>query len=165
MTMQQAGEGDPMPGFTLETAGAGTVRMTDFAGAPVVLFFYPKDDTPGCTVEAKDFSALRPVFEAIGLALLGISKDPPERHRKFIAKHGLDVPLASDRAQDGLSDALGIWAEKAMYGRTYMGMVRTTYLVAANGRIARVWRKVKVKGHAAEVLAVARTLAAKRSEA
>lgn len=149
-----------MPDIALLSADGNTLRPSDYRGQSVVLFFYPKDDTPGCTGEAKDFSALLPDFAAAGVAVLGISKDPPERHRKFIAKHGLDVPLASDAPENGLSDALGIWVEKAMYGRTYMGMARTTYLLNREGRIVKVWRKVKVAGHAAEVLAAARALAA-----
>ncbi|MCB2067875.1 MAG: peroxiredoxin, partial [Erythrobacter sp.] len=117
-----------------------------------------KDDTPGCTTENKDFTALKGEFDAAGVALLGVSKDPVKRHEKFIAKHSLTAPLASDPETGGLADALGIWVEKSMYGRTYMGMERTTYLVDAEGRIARVWRKVKVKGHAEEVLAAAKAL-------
>ena len=105
-----------------------------------------------------DFSALADDFAAAGTALLGISKDPPKKHQRFIEKHGLTVPLATDAAEGGLSDALGIWAEKVNYGRTYMGMVRTTVLVGSDGRVARVWDKVKVKGHAEEVLAAARAL-------
>jgi peroxiredoxin Q/BCP len=138
--------------------GGGSVKPSDYAGRKLVLFFYPKDDTPGCTTENLDFTALAAEFEAAGTALLGISKDPPERHAKFAAKHGLTVPLASDAAEGGLSDVLGIWTEKVNYGRTYMGMVRTTLLVGPDGRIARVWDKVKVKGHAAEVLAAAQAL-------
>jgi peroxiredoxin Q/BCP len=128
------------------------VRVADFAGRKLVLFFYPKDDTPGCTTENKDFSALATEFAAAGAGLLGVSKDPPKKHAKFIEKHGLAAPLASDAEEGGLSDALGIWTEKSMYGRTYMGMLRTTYLVGADGRVLRVWDKVKVKGHAQEVL-------------
>ena len=123
-----------------------------------MLFFYPKDDTPGCTTQNIDFSALAGAFAKAGTALLGISKDPPAKHTKFIAKHSLTAPLASDAETGGLSDALGIWTEKSMYGRQYMGMVRSTYLIAADGRIARVWSPVKVKGHAAEVLAAAQAL-------
>lgn len=149
-------EGDELPHFVFDTPEGTTITPDDLAGRAAVLFFYPRDDTPGCTSEAKDFSALKPEFDAAGVALLGISKDSPDKHRKFAAKHGLTVPLASDRAHDGLSDALGIWGEKSLYGKTYMGMVRTTYLVGPDGRIARVWRKVKVKGHAAEVLTAAR---------
>ena len=134
------------------------MKPSDFAGRKLVLFFYPKDDTPGCTTENKDFTELAAQFAAAGTDLLGISKDPPAKHARFMEKHGLTVPLASDAAAGGLSDALGIWTEKQNYGRTYMGMVRTTYLVGRDGVIARVWDKVKVKGHAAEVLEAARAL-------
>jgi peroxiredoxin Q/BCP len=152
------GVGDALPDITLETPEGGTVKPSDFAGRKLVLFFYPKDDTPGCTTENKDFSALAADFAAAGVALLGISKDPPKKHVKFIEKHGLSAPLASDAETGGLSDALGIWTEKQNYGRTYMGMVRTTYLIGPDGRIARVWDKVKVKDHAAQVLEAAKAL-------
>jgi peroxiredoxin Q/BCP len=155
---ERADLGDPMPDIALETPDGGSVKPSDFRGRKLVLFFYPKDDTPGCTTENKDFSALAGEFEKAGAALLGVSKDPPKRHAKFTAKHGLVAPLASDAESDGLAVALGIWVEKSMYGRTYMGMERTTYLVDADGRIARVWRKVKVKGHAEDVLEAARAL-------
>ena len=147
--------GDTLPDIALETPEGGTVRPSDFKGRKLVLFFYPKDDTPGCTIENKDFSEMAGEFEQAGTALLGVSKDPPAKHAKFARKHGLVAPLASDAEENGLSDALGVWAEKQNYGRTYMGMVRTTYLVDADGKIARVWRKVRVKGHAAEVLEAA----------
>ena len=150
--------GDLMPDIAMETPEGGQVRAADFRGRKLVLFFYPKDDTPGCTTENIDFTRLKDDFDAAGTALLGVSKDPPAKHRKFAEKHCLAAPLASDAAEGGLSDALGIWTEKSMYGRTYMGMERTTYLVDAEGRIARVWRKVKVKGHADEVLEAARAL-------
>jgi peroxiredoxin Q/BCP len=150
--------GDTLPDIALETPDGGSVRPSDFRGRKLVLFFYPKDDTPGCTVENKDFSALAGEFEQAGAGLLGVSKDPPKKHQKFASKHGLVAPLASDAEAQGLADALGIWTEKSLYGRTYMGMERTTYLVDAEGRIARVWRKVKVRGHAEEVLAAARAL-------
>lgn len=149
--------GDTLPDIALETPEGGAVRPSDFGGRKLVLFFYPKDDTPGCTVENKDFSDLLPEFEKAGTAVLGISKDPPAKHAKFAAKHGLAVPLATD-GEEGLSDALGVWGEKQLYGRKFMGMHRTTYLVDAEGRIARIWRKVKVKGHAAEVLDAAKAL-------
>ena len=152
------GIGDPVPDIALETPEGGSIRASDFAGRKLVLFFYPKDDTPGCTTENQDFTALADDFAKAGVALLGISKDSPARHAKFIAKYGLKAPLASDAAEGGLSDALGIWAEKQNYGRSYMGMVRTTLLVGADGRIAQAWSKVKVKGHAAEVLAAAKAL-------
>ena len=150
--------GDQFPDIPLTAPAGEAVRTSDFAGRKLVVFFYPKDDTPGCTTENKDFSALAPDFVRAGVALLGVSKDPPAKHAKFIAKHGLAAPLASDAETGGLSDALGIWTEKSMYGRNYMGMLRTTYLLGPDGRIARVWDKVKVKGHAAEVLEAAKAL-------
>lgn len=149
------GFGDMMPDIAMETADGGTVRPSDFAGRRAALFFYPKDMTPGCTTEARDFSALKPRFDAAGVALLGISKDSAQRHRKFAEKHALIVPLASDAEEGGLSDALGIWTEKQLYGKRFMGMIRTTYLLGPDGRIERVWNKVRVSGHAAEVLAAA----------
>lgn len=150
--------GDAIPDIALEAPDGSTVKPSDFAGRKLVLFFYPKDDTPGCTTENKDFSSLLPQFADAGIGVLGISKDPPRKHVRFAEKHALAVPLASDPETNGLADALGIWVEKNMYGRTYMGMERTTYLVGADGRIARVWRKVKVKGHAEEVLEAAKAL-------
>jgi peroxiredoxin Q/BCP len=152
------GVGDPLPDIALTATDGTALRVADFAGRKLVLFFYPKDDTPGCTTENLDFSALADQFAAAGTALLGISKDPPAKHARFMAKHGLTAPLATDAETGGLSDALGVWTEKSMYGRSYMGMVRSTYLIGADGRIARVWSPVKVKGHAAEVLEAARAL-------
>ena len=148
--------GTPFPDFALETPDGGTVTKADLAGRKAVLFFYPKDNTPGCTTEALDFTALNPEFDAAGVRLLGISKDSPQKHRNFIAKHDLAVDLATDAQEGGLSDTLGIWTEKQNYGRTYMGMVRTTYLLDADGTILRVWPKVRVKGHAAAVLEAVR---------
>ncbi|MGX7927444.1 peroxiredoxin [Tsuneonella sp. HG094] len=156
--MSKPAVGDPMPDIAMVTPEGGTVRPSDFAGKPVVIWFYPKDNTPGCTTEAKDFSALAGDFAKAGVALLGVSKDSAQKHRGFIEKQGLTVPLATDAAEGGLSDALGIWTEKQLYGKKFIGMVRTTYLVGADGRIARVWDKVKVKGHADEVLAAAQAL-------
>ncbi|KZY55536.1 peroxiredoxin [Erythrobacter sp. HI0063] len=156
MTDTIYGPGDTLPDIALETIDGSEVRPSDFKGRKLVLFFYPKDNTPGCTTEAKDFSALRPDFDAAGVALLGVSKDSAQKHRNFIAKHDLTVDLATDAQDGGLSDALGVWTEKQMYGKTFMGMVRTTYLLDEDGRILRVWPKVKVKGHAEEVLAAAR---------
>jgi thioredoxin-dependent peroxiredoxin len=156
--MNRPAAGDLLPDIALTTPDGGTVRPADFAGRKLVLFFYPKDDTPGCTTENQDFSALADQFAAAGTALLGISKDPPKRHQKFIAKYDLKAQLASDAETGGLSDALGVWTEKSMYGRSYMGMVRSTYLIGPDGRIARVWSPVKVRGHAAEVLAAAAAL-------
>ena len=153
--IDKATEGDTIPDIALETPDGGKISANDFKGRRFVLFFYPKDMTPGCTTEATDFSALKDQFNAAGVALLGISKDPPARHKKFTEKHALTVDLASDDEADGLSDALGIWTEKQLYGKRFMGMIRTTYLVGADGRIERVWNKVKVKGHAEAVLAAA----------
>ena len=152
------GVGDAIPDIAMETPEGGSVKPSDFSGSKLVIFFYPKDDTPGCTTENKDFSALQDQFAAAGTRLLGVSKDPAKKHAKFIAKHGLTVPLATDAEEGGLSDALGVWAEKQMYGKTYMGMVRATYLVGADGTIARIWDKVKVAGHAEDVLAAAKAL-------
>jgi peroxiredoxin Q/BCP len=152
------GVGDPLPDIALETPDGGSVRPSDFRGRKLVLFFYPKDDTPGCTIENKDFSALLPEFEAAGTAVLGVSKDSPQKHAKFAARHGLTAPLATDAESGGLAVALGVWGEKSLYGRLFMGLKRTTYLIDAGGRIARVWPKVRVSGHAAEVLEAARVL-------
>ena len=152
------GVGDAFPDIALETPEGGQVRASDFKGRKLVVFFYPKDSTPGCTTENIDFSALSPEFGAADTALLGVSKDSAKKHQNFIAKHDLKAPLATDAEENGLSDALGIWTEKMNYGRTYMGMVRTTYLIAADGTIARIWNKVKVKDHAAQVLEAAKSL-------
>ena len=158
MMAQFPAERDKLPPAALTAPDGSALDLAQYAGRKLVLFFYPKDDTPGCTTENIDFSALAGDFAKADTALLGISKDPPARHLKFAAKHSLTAPLASDAADGGLSDALGIWREKQNYGRTYIGMVRSTYLIDADGRIARVWSPVKVKGHAAEVLAAAQVL-------
>ncbi|MEQ1640070.1 MAG: peroxiredoxin [Novosphingobium sp.] len=150
--------GDTLPDLTLTAPDGTPVRLADFTGHKLVLFFYPKDDTPGCTTENIDFSALADDFAKARTALLGISKDPPKKHQKFIAKHGLTAPLASDAETEGLSDVLGFWTEKSMYGRSYLGMVRSTVLVGTDGKVALVWSPVKVKGHAAEVLKAAQAL-------
>lgn len=147
-----------MPDIALETVDGGVIKPSDMRGRPAVIWFYPKDMTPGCTTEAQDFTALADAFERAGVALLGVSKDSAGRHAKFVARHALRVPLATDAPDGGLSDALGIWAEKQLYGKRFMGIVRTTYLLDREGRIARVWDKVKVAGHAAEVLEAARSL-------
>lgn len=150
-------DGDQAPDFTLERDGGGTVSLADFKGKKLVLYAYPKDDTPGCTQEAIAFNGLRPDFAAADTEILGISPDPVKSHDKFKAKHGLGFALAADETQDALQ-AYGIWVEKSMYGRSYMGVERTTFLIDRDGRIARIWRKVKVPGHAAEVLAAAQMI-------
>lgn len=155
---ERLGIGDAFPDIAMTAPDGGVVKVSDFAGKKLVVFFYPKDDTPGCTTENKDFSILYADFAAADVAVLGVSKDPPKKHVKFAEKHGLTAPLASDAEEGGVSDALGIWTEKSMYGRTYMGMERTTYLVDKNGKIAQIWNKVKVKGHADDVLAAAKAL-------
>ena len=149
--------GDAFPDFEMETPDGGTITKDELAGRKAVIFFYPKDNTPGCTTEAKDFSALKPEFEKAGVRLLGVSKDSAKKHQNFIAKHDLTVELATDAEQGGLSDTLGVWGEKKNYGRTYMGMIRSTYLIGEDSRILRVWPKVRVKGHADEVLDAARS--------
>ena len=149
------GEGDDFPEFEMETPDGGTVTKADLSGKKAVIFFYPKDNTPGCTTEARDFSALKAAFDKADVSLLGVSKDSAKKHQNFIAKHDLTVDLATDAADGGLSDELGVWTEKQMYGKTYMGMVRSTFLIGGDGRILRVWPKVKVKGHAEEVLEAA----------
>ena len=143
-------EGGKAPAFSLETI-AGLRRLKDFAGGHLVLYFYPKDDTPGCTQEALDFTARADAFAKAGAVVLGVSRDPLAKHEKFAAKHGLTVLLGSDTS-GAVSDAYGTWQEKSLYGRTYMGMVRCTFLIGPTGKIVRVWPKVRVKGHADDVL-------------
>jgi peroxiredoxin Q/BCP len=149
--------GTQAPDFTLPRDGGGTISLSQFRGRPVVLFFYPKDDTEGCTMEAKDFTAAKPDFDAAGVTLIGVSPDPVKKHDKFVKKHELAIPLASDENLQTL-EAYGVWKEKSMYGRSYMGVERTTVLVDAEGRIAEIWPKVKVKGHVDAVLEAARKL-------
>ena len=148
--------GSPAPDFALPDQDGHTVRLADFAGRPLVLYFYPKDDTTGCTAEALDFSALAEDFATAGAAVLGVSPDPVKSHVKFRDKHALAIPLASDEEKTTL-EAYGVWVEKSMYGRKYMGVERTTMLVDEAGTIAKIWPKVKVKGHAAEVLAAVKS--------
>lgn len=149
--------GGPAPEVTLTMPDGSRRPLSEWRGKPLVLYFYPKDDTTGCTAEAQDFTALIGDFAAAGAAVLGVSKDTPAKHGKFIAKYDLKVALASD-VDDSVCEAFGTWVEKSMYGRTYMGIERATFLIDAAGRIARIWRKVKVKGHAEEVLAAVRAL-------
>lgn len=150
-------EGMEAPDFTLPADDGSTVRLAGLRGAPVVVYFYPKDDTSGCTREARDFSALSSEFAAAGARVIGISPDSVSSHQRFRDKYGLSVTLASD-ADKTAATAYGVWVEKSMYGRKYMGVERSTFLIDRKGRIARVWRKVKVPGHAAEVLAAVRAL-------
>jgi thioredoxin-dependent peroxiredoxin len=147
--------GDRAPDFRLARDGGSTVALADFKGKKLVLYFYPKADTSGCTIEAKDFSRLHPDFVKAGVAVVGVSADPVKKQDAFKAKHALATPLASDESHDMLK-AYGVWAEKSMYGRKYMGINRTTVLIGADGRIVRVWPKVKIAGHAEEVLAAAK---------
>ena len=149
-------DGSPAPDARFETA-EGPASVKDYAGRKLVLYFYPKDDTSGCTREAQDFTALANDFAAAGAVIVGISKDSLASHKKFQAKYDLKVALGSD-AEGGVCEAFGTWVEKSMYGRTYMGIERATFLIGADGTIARIWRKVKVPGHAAEVLEAAKAL-------
>ncbi len=149
--------GDTCPAFTLPDDRGEMVSLETIRGKPFVLYFYPKDDTSGCTREAVDFSALAKDFEAAGVAVFGVSPDPVKKHEKFRDKHELTVRLLSDEEKTLLS-AFGVWVEKSMYGRKYMGVERTTALIGANGTVKRIWPKVKVPGHAEEVLQAARQI-------
>ncbi len=150
-------EGDPVPDVKMEGAEGKAISPADFSGQKLVVYFYPKDDTSGCTAEAQAFSALAPEFEKAGTWVLGVSKDPAKSHSKFTEKYGLRVPLASD-TDGSVCEAFGTWIEKSMYGRKYMGIDRATFLVDRDGVVKRVWRKVKVPGHAEALLAAAREL-------
>lgn len=155
--MANLAEGAPAPAVTLTLADESARPLAAWQGAPLVLYFYPKDDTPGCTTEAQAFSALKPEFDALGVAIVGVSKDTPQKHRKFIEKHNLQIALASD-GDGAVCEAFGTWIEKSLYGRQYMGIDRATFLIDAQGKVVRTWRKVRVKGHAEDVLAAAREL-------
>lgn len=148
-------EGDAIPDVSVTTPDGASLALPSLAGKPLVVYFYPKDDTPGCTTEAKDFSALTGDFAAAGVGVLGVSKDDAAAHAKFTAKHGLSVPLASDDSGDAC-EAFGVWVEKNMYGKKYFGIERATFLFDAGGHLVREWRKVKVPGHAAAVLEAAK---------
>lgn len=152
-------EGQPLPDVDLVLPTGGKVNLRDYAGRPFVLYFYPKDDTSGCTREAQDFSAKMSEFEALGAAVLGVSRDNAIKHQKFIDKYALTVPLATDESDEAMK-AFGVWVEKNMYGKKYMGIDRSTFLFGADGRLARAWRKVRVPGHAAEVIEAVKQLAA-----
>ena len=149
--------GDAAPDFRLPRDGGGELTLGSFAGKTLVLYFYPKDDTSGCTREAIDFNALRPAFAETGAEVVGISPDSARSHEAFKVKHGLGFPLAADENKQACQ-SYGVWAEKSMYGRKYMGVERTTFLIGPDGRIAEIWPKVSVKGHAEAVLAAARAL-------
>jgi len=147
-------EGDVAPAIDVQASDGSSINLSA-PGQPTVLYFYPKDDTAGCTREAQDFTALAGDYAKAGVKVVGVSRDPMKKHEKFIDKYQLAVPLASD--EDGrISDAFGTWVEKSMYGRKYMGMERATFLIDAEGKVVRAWRKVKVPGHAEEVLRSAR---------
>ncbi|MGY6533653.1 thioredoxin-dependent thiol peroxidase [Glycocaulis sp.] len=143
--------GDKAPEFSMPTDSSGTVTLSDFKGKSVVLYFYPKDDTPGCTKEAIGFSGKIDEFEAAGAVVIGVSKDTAAKHGKFRTKHDLKVILASD-AEGDVCERYGVWKEKSMYGRTYMGIERATFLIGPDGKIKKTWPKVKVAGHAEDVL-------------
>ena len=148
-------EGDMAPSITVTASDGSSINLAS-PGQPLVLYFYPKDDTSGCTREAQDFTALAKEFQQAGVKVVGLSRDAMKSHEKFIGKYDLAVPLVSD--EDGrVSDAFGTWVEKSMYGRKYMGMERATYLIGADGRVLKAWREVKVPNHAQDVLAAART--------
>jgi peroxiredoxin Q/BCP len=150
-------EGDKAPNVTLDLPDGSKTSVADQAGKILVLYFYPKDDTPGCTTEAQGFTALADDFAKAGAGVIGVSKDTPAKHQKFIDKYGLKLRLASD-TDGSVCEAYGTWIEKKLYGREYMGIDRATFLIGKDGTIARIWRKVKVKGHAEEVLAAAQAL-------
>ena len=150
-------EGAKAPTFRLPRDGGETVSLADHAGKKLVVFFYPRADTPGCTKEAIDFTRLKSAFADAGTAVLGVSADPVKAQESFRSKHQLGIPLISDQQHEML-EAYGAWGEKSMYGRTFLGIIRTTVLIGADGRVARVWRNVRVDGHADEVLDAARAL-------
>ena len=148
--------GKKAPAFTLKDQHGKTHRLADYAGRPLVLYFYPKDDTPGCTKEAIGFSESYPEFQKLGVEVIGVSKDSVQSHEKFRQKYGLCFPLASDAS--GMIEAFGSWVEKSMYGKSYMGVDRSTFLIDADGRLVRIWRSVKVPGHVDEVLKAVKLL-------
>lgn len=157
MTDPVLSPGDDAPEFEAPSDGGGAVSLCALRGRKVVLYFYPKDDTSGCTKEAIAFTGLAAEFEAAGAVVLGVSKDSVKKHEKFKEKHGLGVTLLSDEA-GGLCESYGVWTEKSMYGKTYMGIERSTFLIDGAGKIAEVWRKVKVPGHAEAVLEAVKAL-------
>lgn len=148
--------GDTAPEFSIPADGGTDISLSDFKGQYVVLYFYPKDDTPGCTKEAIEFTAAKQKFEALGATIIGVSKDTPAKHDKFIAKHDLAVRLGSDEDAE-MIDTYGVWVEKNMYGRKYMGIERSTFLIGPEGEVLNIWRKVRVKGHVDAVLEALKT--------
>lgn len=150
-------EGKPAPDIDLPASGSGQVSLSGLRGKPVVIYFYPKDDTSGCTKEAIAFTELKPQFDALGVEIVGVSPDSAQKHDKFIAKHDLAIVLAADE-EKSVAEAYGVWVEKSMYGKKYMGVERSTFLVDGDGKIAKEWRKVKVPGHAEAVLEAAKSL-------
>lgn len=155
--MAELTPGDDAPQFSLPADGGGEVRLTELRGKIVVLFFYPQDNTQTCTVEAIDFSKFNDAFREAGAVVIGISPDSLKKHANFRKKHGLTTPLAADESREAI-DAYGVWGEKTMFGRKYMGVIRSTFLIDRDGKIARIWRKVRVPGHAEEVLEAAKAL-------
>ena len=155
--MSKPDAGQPAPDFNLPRDGGGTLSLSSLTGKPVVLYFYPKDDTSGCTQEAIEFSALHKEFAAAGAVVVGMSPDSAKKHDKFKDKHDLAVDLVADEERSTL-EAYGVWVEKSMYGRKYMGVERSTFLIGKDGRIVRIWHKVKVPGHAKEVLEAVKSL-------
>ena len=155
--MAVPGIGSKAPDFTLPRDGGGTLSLSDFKGRNLVLYFYPKADTPGCTSESIAFSGLKRAFAKADSEIVGVSADPVQKQDKFKAKYGLSIALASDETHEML-EAYGVWAKKSMWGRSYMGILRNTYLIGPDGKIAQVWEKVRVAGHAEEVLAAAKAL-------
>ena len=155
--MSKVSEGDMAPDFTLPTDGDGSFRLSEKRGSPVILFFYPKDNTPGCTKEAIGFSEHLDAFKKLGCIVVGMSPDPAKKHDKFIAKHDLATTLIADEETTTL-EAYGVWIEKSMYGKKYMGVNRTTLIIDADGKIVKAWEKVKVPGHVEEVLATAQEM-------
>jgi thioredoxin-dependent peroxiredoxin len=149
--------GDKAPDFSLPTDTGTALKLSKLKGKPVVIYFYPKDDTPGCTTEAKDFSCLADDFKAAGAEVIGISPDPVASKAKFRKKHDLSIQLAADEDRK-VVEAYGVWVEKSMYGKKYMGVERSTFLVDKSGRLVRIWSKVKVPGHATEVLTAVKEL-------
>ena len=157
LSAKSLAEGQKAPAFRLPRDGGNVVTLSDYAGQKLVLFFYPRADTPGCTREAIDFTRLKDAFTAAGTAVLGISADPLKAQEKFRDKHSLGIPLVSDEQHEML-EAYGAWGEKSMYGKSFLGILRTTVLIGSDGKVAKIWRNVRVDGHADEVLAAARSL-------